>query len=82
MPIFWPRPISPSYKKDPAGFARRFTALERNGFNDTPAHLLQRFLGINLNDPKTYDAVFAQQEDYLNQLQQLYSQVHVAAPPA
>ena len=68
------------YKKDPAGFAKRFTALERNGFNDTPPHLLQKFLGINPSDPKTYAAVFAQQEDYLNQLQQLYAQVPVSAP--
>ena len=70
------------YKKDPAGFAKHFTALERNGFDDTPPHLLQKFLGLNLSGPKTYEAVFAQQEDYLNQLQQLYSQVPVAPPPA
>ena len=68
------------YKKDPVGFAKRFTALERNGFNDTPPHLLQRFLGINLSDPKTYQAVFAQQEQSLNDLQQLYAQVPVTAP--
>jgi len=70
------------YKKDPAGFARRFTALERNGFNDTPTRLLQKFLGINLSDPKTYDAVFRQQQQYLDDLQRLYAQVPVAPPPA
>ncbi|HEY3265892.1 MAG TPA: M3 family metallopeptidase [Armatimonadota bacterium] len=60
------------YKKDPAAFAKRFTALMRNGFNDTPTNLLKKFMGINLKDKATYNAVFAQQERYLNDLEQLY----------
>ncbi len=70
------------YKKNPADFARRFTALERNGFNDTPQALLKKFLGISLSDPKTYDAVFAQQQSYLNDLQTLYAQVPVTTMKA
>lgn len=70
------------YKKDPAGFAKRFTALERNGFNDTPANLLKRFMGINMKDPKTYAAVFQTHEQYLNDLEALYKKVPVQKMPA
>lgn len=62
------------YKKDPADFARRFTALERNGFNASPDVLLKKFLNIDLHDPQTYNAVFAQQQAYLTDLQKLYAQ--------
>lgn len=63
------------YKRNPQGFAKHFTALERNGFNATPQVLLKKFLGISLSDPKTYNAVFAQQQEYLTELEQLYKQV-------
>ena len=66
------------YKKNPADFARRFTALERNGFNAPPQVLLKKFLNIDLQDPATYNAVFAQQQSYLADLQRLYA----ARPPA
>jgi oligoendopeptidase F len=68
------------YKKDPIGFGKRFTALERNGFTDTPDHLLKKFLGIDLNNPHTFDAVFAQHAAYLDQLRELYKEVPVPAP--
>ncbi|HEY3411469.1 MAG TPA: M3 family metallopeptidase [Armatimonadota bacterium] len=70
------------YQKDPAGFAKRFTALERNGFNDTPANLLKKFMGINMRDPKTYAAVFQTHEKYLNDLEDLYKKVPVQKMPA
>lgn len=69
-------------KQDPAGFAKRFTALERNGFNDTPANLLKKFMGINIRDPKTYAAVFQAHEKYLDELDALYKQVPVEKPAA
>ena len=62
------------YLRNPHGFARHFTALERNGFNAPPQVLLKKFLGISLSNPKTYDAVFAQQQRYLRELERLYAQ--------
>ena len=34
-------------------FARRYVALQRNGFDDAPAALLKRFMQIDLDDPAT-----------------------------
>jgi oligoendopeptidase F len=70
------------YTKDPGGFAKRFTALERNGFTDTPANLLKRFMGIDMKNPKTYAAVFQAHERYLNDLEALYKQVPAQKMPA
>ena len=42
----------------PDTFVGKYIVLMRNGFNDTPAHLLKKFLGIDLNDPQVLvDAV-------------------------
>ena len=38
------------FERDPSGFSRGYVALLKNGFNDTPAALERRFLGIDLND--------------------------------
>ena len=38
------------YERDPHGFASRYVALLKNGFNDTPTALLRRFLSIDLTD--------------------------------
>ncbi|MGA8574324.1 MAG: M3 family metallopeptidase [Candidatus Cybelea sp.] len=38
------------FERNPSGFSRRYVALLKNGFNDTPAVLERRFLGIDLND--------------------------------
>ena len=38
------------WKTSPQSFAASYVALLQNGFDDTPAHLLQRFLKIDLND--------------------------------
>jgi oligoendopeptidase F len=38
------------FQRDPVGFSARYVALLKNGFNDTPAALEQRFLNIDLND--------------------------------
>ncbi len=38
------------YERAPADFSRRYVALLKNGFNDTPTHLEKQFLGIDLND--------------------------------
>ena len=35
------------FQRDPQVFARRYVALLKNGFNDSPAHLEKRFLGID-----------------------------------
>ncbi|HET6276324.1 MAG TPA: M3 family metallopeptidase [Candidatus Cybelea sp.] len=40
------------FEREPSGFSRRYVALLKNGFNDTPAALERRFLGIDLtNEP-------------------------------
>jgi oligoendopeptidase F len=65
------------YKADPAGFAKRYVAMQRNGYDDTPPNLLRKFMGIDLKDPKVYDAVFAQQAKYLADLEALYKKVPV-----
>ncbi len=38
------------FERDPAGFAPRYVALLKNGFDASPAALERRFLGINLAD--------------------------------
>jgi oligoendopeptidase F len=38
------------YERDPATFSKRYVALLKNGFTDTPAALEARFLGIDLRD--------------------------------
>lgn len=39
-------------ERDPHGFPPRYVALLKNGFNDSPAALERRFLGIDLTDEK------------------------------
>jgi oligoendopeptidase F len=43
------------YRRDPAGFGRRYVALLRNGYTDEPDALLKRFLGFGLRDPNLVD---------------------------
>lgn len=38
------------FEHDPGSFSARYVALLKNGFNDTPAALEKRFLGIDLSD--------------------------------
>lgn len=37
--------------RDPAGFAKKYGALLRNGYDAPPEELLQRFLGVSLSNP-------------------------------
>ena len=39
------------FESDPQDFERRYAALQRNGFDDTPAALLKRFMKTDLDDP-------------------------------
>lgn len=39
------------YEADPQGFSRRYVALLKNGFTDTPEALQKHFLGIDLANP-------------------------------
>jgi len=41
------------WKASPQTFAPAYVALLQNGFDDTPANLLKRFLGIDLKDEAT-----------------------------
>jgi oligoendopeptidase F len=38
------------FEQDPSAFSRHYVALLKNGFNDPPAALERRFLGIDLDD--------------------------------
>ena len=38
------------YERAPATFSKQYVALLKNGFDDSPAALERKFLGINLND--------------------------------
>ncbi len=40
------------FETDPKGFSPRYGALLKNGFNDSPAALERRFLGIDLSDER------------------------------
>jgi oligoendopeptidase F len=40
------------FERDPQHFAERYVALLMNGFNDSPAALERRFLGIDLSDER------------------------------
>ena len=46
------------YQEDPQGFARRYTAMLRQGFDRPAAQLLKDFLGIDLGDPKFLEGTF------------------------
>jgi oligoendopeptidase F len=59
---------------DRRGFARRYVALLSNGFDGTPAELLRRFLGIDLDDPGLLDDAVAVLTGKLDDLQQVYAQ--------
>jgi oligoendopeptidase F len=41
------------FERDPQDFERRYVALQANGFDGTPAALLERFMGIDFDDPDT-----------------------------
>lgn len=40
------------YERDAQGFSPQYVALLKNGFNDSPAALERRFLGIDLSDER------------------------------
>jgi oligoendopeptidase F len=40
------------FERDPNEFAPRYVALLKNGFDDSPAALERRFLGIDLSDER------------------------------
>ncbi|MFZ1019273.1 MAG: M3 family metallopeptidase [Candidatus Cybelea sp.] len=40
------------FERDPGGFSPRYVALLKNGFDDSPAALERRFLGIDLSDER------------------------------
>ena len=41
------------FERDPQDFERRYVALQSNGFDDTAAVLLKRFMQIDIDDPDT-----------------------------
>jgi oligoendopeptidase F len=59
-------------RADPRGFAKRYIALLGNGFDAQPSELLQRFLGIDLNDPRLLSDAVAVLDAKLDELQKEY----------
>jgi oligoendopeptidase F len=64
------------FERAPADFSRRYVTLLKNGFNDSPAALERRFLGIDLTDERALVANAAAFIDERTQLlTKLYSNV-------
>ena len=61
------------FKTNPGEFVKKYLALMRNGFNDTPTVLLKKFLDIDLNDPQLLNDSMKLLEKKINELQLLYS---------
>ena len=61
------------YKRDPQGFVKKYIAMVRNGFDDTPAGLLQKFMGFDMNDPKFVPDCFTVLDGKVRELETLYS---------
>ena len=61
-----------SYTKNPEQFTQRYIALMRNGFDAPPEVLLQRFLQINLHDPKLVSDALSLVESKINLLEKSY----------
>ena len=59
--------------RDPAGFSARYVALLRHGYDAPPDALLERFVGIGLNDPELIEGASRVLETYLNELNALYA---------
>lgn len=63
------------YQKNPAEFSKGYCALMRNGFNDTPARLLKRFLGIDFGNPALLADGMRLLENKVSQLQEHYNRM-------
>jgi oligoendopeptidase F len=63
-----------AFQRDPEPFSKRYVALLKNGFSDSPAALEERFLGIHLSDEAGLAAnATALIADRTNVLSKLYS---------
>ena len=63
------------FKDNPTGFHDRYIALMRNGFDDTPEHLLKTFLNIDFEDPNMLPNALRILDSKLNDLKSLYLQI-------
>jgi oligoendopeptidase F len=61
------------YTRDPQRFVPKYIALVRNGFNAAPPALLQKFLNVDLRDPKMVPDAFTILESKIQALQALYA---------
>ena len=60
------------YQKDRADFAKRYTELLSNGFNEAPAPLLKHFLDIDINDPAMITGALRVVRSKVKELESLY----------
>lgn len=60
-----------AYTKDPKGFVPKYLDLMRNGFDATPADLLKKFLGMDLNDPQLVTGCFPLVKAKIEELRKL-----------
>ena len=63
------------FKDNPTEFRDRYIALMRNGFDDTPEHLLKTFLNIDFEDPNMLPNALRILDGKLNDLKSLYLQI-------
>ncbi len=63
------------FKDDPTTFRNRYIALMRNGFDDTPEHLLKTFLNIDFDDPNMLPNALRILNSKLNDLKSFYLQI-------
>jgi oligoendopeptidase F len=61
------------YKKDGEGFCRKYTALMKNGFNETPQLLLKKFLGIDINSPDLLTGAMKMTKLKVAELEKIYN---------
>ena len=62
------------YSRDPEHFVPRYLALMKNGFDAPPAVLLQRFLDLDLHDPRLIANALRVVEDKVNLLEKSYQE--------
>jgi oligoendopeptidase F len=61
------------FRRDPKGFIPRYIAMVKNGFNAPPSLILNKYLGLSLQDPKLVSGAFAILDGKIKALEDLYA---------
>jgi oligoendopeptidase F len=65
------------YLQAPVSFAQHYIALMSNGFDDTPARLLKKYLSIDLHDPRMIEAAVGLLDKKVSLLEKEYLDVQL-----